>query len=720
MSMENIRKNMLSPVTWKARDGRTMVRATVRYKNKFEKLGNNLSAKSKSVKEVKLYHRVKTRRVQKIKTIIEQKAEGLDKVRDITIKRKLIYTSAIQIDIPLSYLKILRDDPDIAEVIEDGETQILGCMEDHGDSYYRSGWDPNSEEWPSWAWYFLDNGEKAESVGKGEGANIMVVDTGVSWLHPDLAENVVLGTAKNFTTESSLYDGHGHGTHCAGIIAAIGHNSRGTRGLAYKANIHFCKVLTEGGRGQWTWFEAALDYCLSIADQIDVLSMSLGGYYEGSVLPNLFLQLKNAGVVCCCAAGNSGNLLGTGNNVGYPGKDPSALGIASVGPYADNEACDEKSSFSSTGDEVDFAAPGGRIWSTLGGGSEYGKGYICWSGTSMATPFAAGIFALLKIAYPNDTVDELVTLAKEACLNRTNDYQARHPDPDPAYVERDPWYGWGILRVVYLAILNDLTTDIKAAKPYKFSAQVSPAPGWQLYTDLKVGKVQSWSFQTDYSDSWKLLAEIKARKDASWSFNTKLNPLWMLPTFIEAKKPYEFSFTIMSDIDERKTYSPQVEFMLPSHDFPLRTLFLDWVTATGSPYIYDFNMWWARKYQVESLENARLYAEVVTDENPGGKEIVEEGWISAKVSEGNWATLNSDGYLLLGNFGTDTYKSIQLRVTVPAGHTTSGLAFIKLKITGALDQAFFGRGFVYTDGVLYSGRDEVYIDSFICRLYIVS
>jgi len=119
-----------------------------------------------------------------------------------------------------------------------------------------------------------------------------------------------------------------------------------------------------------------------VTEGADVISMSLGG---GASTLRLYEAIHNAlyeGVGVICAAGNDGSLFQ--NSIGYPGKYGSVL---CVGSHDENG---NASGFSSRGGEVDFLAPGDRIWSTYKNG-----GYAELSGTSMATPFVAGLAALI-------------------------------------------------------------------------------------------------------------------------------------------------------------------------------------------------------------------------------------------------------------------------------------------------------------------------------------
>jgi len=210
----------------------------------------------------------------------------------------------------------------------------------------------------------------------GEGIRIAVLDTGIDPDHPDLEG--AIEQSRDFTGEG-IEDLNGHGTHCAGVIAAR-KNCIGFIGTAPAATLLIGKVLRNSGGGSLA--ELAEGVLWAVDQRADIISMSLGGE-QGS--PELFEAVHLAlarGAVLICAAGNSGALFS--NSIGYPGRYGSVITVAAHDRHG------QASGFSSRGAEIDFMAPGHEIWSTFRQG-----GYAKLSGTSMATPFVAGLAALI-------------------------------------------------------------------------------------------------------------------------------------------------------------------------------------------------------------------------------------------------------------------------------------------------------------------------------------
>lgn len=244
----------------------------------------------------------------------------------------------------------------------------------------------------------------------GSGVRVAIVDTGVDAQHPDLVGRVV--DEKDFTGEGAG-DGNGHGTHVAGIVAGSGAASDGKyRGVAPDALILSARVLGSGGSGQQSWVMAGIEW--AVERGVKVINMSLGGPPEpGDGTDALSAQVDaavRAGVVCCVAAGNSGR---SGNStVGSPGAAREAITIgATVGDPS--HGWDEITDFSSRGPTADgrlkpdVCLPGFNIVAARGQGTSMGRPvddhYTSASGTSMATPHAAGAVALLLQAEPDLT-----------------------------------------------------------------------------------------------------------------------------------------------------------------------------------------------------------------------------------------------------------------------------------------------------------------------------
>lgn len=236
-------------------------------------------------------------------------------------------------------------------------------------------------------------------------AVIAVLDTGVDIDHPDLNVSPSYGIdcSNGFICwEGPSYanDDHDHGTHVAGIAAALD-NGIGVVGVAPGATIVPIKVLKSDGSGSLSGVLAGIDYVTLKAYYIDVANMSLTGGFS-SAFNNAVAQSVAAGVVYVVAAGNDSS---DSSNFS-PASEPSAITVSAIADFdgvggglndqtASFSSCTESDDdsfacFSNYGYPVDIAAPGVWILSTVIGG------YQAYSGTSMASPHVAGAAALIR------------------------------------------------------------------------------------------------------------------------------------------------------------------------------------------------------------------------------------------------------------------------------------------------------------------------------------
>ncbi len=225
--------------------------------------------------------------------------------------------------------------------------------------------------------------------GSGKATWIWILDTGMDMDHPDLNVQTNSTYAKSFVPGQAVEDGHGHGTHCAGIAAAKS-NTIGVVGVSAGARVVPVKVLANSGSGSFSYLYAGLNHVAMYDIPGDVVSMSLGAFpvsnCETTFQPAITSCIKNlgaAGTWVCIAAGNDYNSGGNASRRTYPGC-VNGTKVITVGAINCNKSC---ASYSNWGNpSVDWVAVGTSVYSTYKNG-----GYATLSGTSMATPVVAGI-----------------------------------------------------------------------------------------------------------------------------------------------------------------------------------------------------------------------------------------------------------------------------------------------------------------------------------------
>ncbi|KAG2004924.1 serine protease [Coprinopsis cinerea AmutBmut pab1-1] len=215
-----------------------------------------------------------------------------------------------------------------------------------------------------------------ESSAAGSGVDIYLTDTGILTTHTDFGGRARWGGSFGVGGDR---DGHGHGTHCAGIAA-------GARwGVAKNASLIAVRVLSNSGQGPVSGIVAGLDWIRSQAaasGRPSVVSMSLGGSVS-QALDDAVTRLTDAGIHVTVSAGNDNK---DAFNVS-PARVPSAITVGAANIF------DAKAAFSNFGPVVTVYAPGQNVTSAWIGADNASSNRV--SGTSMAAPHIAGLVAYL-------------------------------------------------------------------------------------------------------------------------------------------------------------------------------------------------------------------------------------------------------------------------------------------------------------------------------------
>jgi subtilisin len=228
----------------------------------------------------------------------------------------------------------------------------------------------------------------------GRGSTIAVLDTGVDLNHPDLASRFAEDwKAASFVPGETAQDGHGHGTHCVGIVGGPRRSSSGTRyGVAPGARVLVGKVLSDAGSGFSDWILDGIDWAAengARAISLSCLSSRAAGQPHAVVYERVAENLlrSHPGTLLLGAAGNASERPWYTRPVDNPAACPSLLAVAAV-HRAGRIASFSGRQMDDIG-EVNLAAPGVAVHSAWTGG-----GFRTLSGTSMAVPHVAGVAAL--------------------------------------------------------------------------------------------------------------------------------------------------------------------------------------------------------------------------------------------------------------------------------------------------------------------------------------
>jgi len=238
---------------------------------------------------------------------------------------------------------------------------------------------------------------------------VAIIDSGIDAGHPEFSGRLLPGY-DFIEQDATPQDGCGHGTHVAGILAAEGNNAIGIAGLTWGARLMPVRAL--GNYCVGTVLAVAEGIIWAVERGARIINLSVGTPVASSLLEDSTYHAYTHGAALFAAAGNSGT-----NSIIYPARYSWVMAVGAT------DSSDLRASFSNTGPELDLMAPGKNILSTTPLGPFYyeiygvTREYGILSGTSMATPHAAGAAALLASLPTFDTPDKIYQALTQTALD---------------------------------------------------------------------------------------------------------------------------------------------------------------------------------------------------------------------------------------------------------------------------------------------------------------
>ncbi len=390
------------------------------------------------------------------------------------------------------------------------------------DTFYASQWGLNSIHCPE-AW----------TRTKGSSSVVVaVVDSGVDLNHPDLNDNLVQGrdfvnlpnttnvgdiitiSGQQWRIEGDIrtvdtvpQDEVGHGTHVAGIIGAESNNTQGVTGVAWNCRLMPMRVmyrlvrLSDGfvtGSGTNANISAGIRWAAD--NGADVINLSLGGFFNDPGLNTAVQYAITQGCVVVAAMGNHGS-----GTPAYPAAFANVLSVGAV------DSAENRAWFSATGPHIDVCAPGVSIRST-----DWDDTYSDKSGTSMATPYVAGLAALILSCNGSLTPTQVVQIIRDTA----KPLRDNPGDPVP-----NNNYGTGLINAK--AALDRACPPVVIKRPWIDDIVINTTAWWDNHDwRIVTSPIRDIGFDRD---KWRIPGTTPRNGDVKNSFSDKARGLDKAP-----------------------------------------------------------------------------------------------------------------------------------------------------------------------------------------------
>jgi PKD repeat protein len=346
-----------------------------------------------------------------------------------------------------------------------------------------------------------------QSQGYGSSAVVIaIIDSGVDIDHPDLRLVAGYDYGDNDSNPDDNSVSAGHGTACAGVAAAMANNNLGIVGIAGGASVMPLKVMNSAGSMYLSSIQNAIYHAAD--NGADIASMSLSADISSDAATDAALQYAyNAGVLLLAASSNYNE-----NHIRYPANNQYVMGIGAASPCGGRKRAAASTLYTNPGvdpDPNDYSCDGERWWGSnygvttpdaggavdviaptilpttdIGGSAGYASGDYSWTfnGTSCATPYAAGVAALVKSANPTYTPAQI----RDAIVNGADDVVNVESG-----VGWDRYSGYGLINA---------DAALGGGGPVAPTADFAGSPTSGQYpltvnfTDLSAGAPTSWSW----------------------------------------------------------------------------------------------------------------------------------------------------------------------------------------------------------------------------------
>jgi subtilisin len=495
------------------------------------------------------------------------------------VNREYSTINAVSVSLPQQAIDALMKNPNVAYIDND----ITFMATDP----------PDAELTNSWGVNHIGAGTVQASGNKGNGINVAVIDTGINYNHVDLIDRYKGGW--NFVANNAdPFDDNGHGTHCAGIIAATD-NDNAVVGVAPQANIYAVKVLDRTGTGSLINIVAGIDWATKTrsdsdtTNNIQIISMSLGSSTGASSLQAACDAAYTAGIIVVAASGNDYR-----SSISYPANYASVIAVGAT------DSSDRRASFSNYGSKLELVAPGVSIISDYidtNPNDDLNQDTLYMSGTSMACPHVAGTAALVLASPIDSAFDANANKIWDASEVRSKlDLTAK----DLGTAGRDIYYGYGLVDAIKAtapAPADTTPPTITALTPANgatvyvsnptISAKVSDSSGIGTFSmtiddslvDAKYnGDTIAYTPTTLADGPHKVALTVSDAKG-----NTATTPTWTFTINTQSKTMHVESITMKTVTSMQNTYATATIKIVDANNNPLKDAIVtgQWSGATN-------------------------------------------------------------------------------------------------------------------------------------------
>jgi len=251
----------------------------------------------------------------------------------------------------------------------------------------------------------IDAPEAWDVLYSASNAVVAVLDSGIRYTHEDLAANMWVNPIDGghgfnaFTGTNNVMDDQGHGTLVSGVLGAVGNNGKGVAGVAWSVQLMAGKCFDSNGNSSDSLIIACIDYARTNGANIIAASFDGTGYSQS--LSNAIFLARNSGVIFVASVGNNAA------DIDPSPRYPACYDIDNVVAVTATTRSDTLWPLANYGaTNVDLAAPGESIYTTWSPTDSYYTSIF--SGTSLAAPYVAGAFALMKAKFPAETHQQLI------------------------------------------------------------------------------------------------------------------------------------------------------------------------------------------------------------------------------------------------------------------------------------------------------------------------